>query len=64
MFGVLPAYPMFMFFGVLLVIFASIIKLKTKGIPLREFEIATLLVVPIGALGASILGKIFLPGMI
>ncbi|ATZ16658.1 prolipoprotein diacylglyceryl transferase [Entomoplasma freundtii] len=64
MFGIMPAYPIFMFSGILLVIIASIIKLKMKGIPLREFEIATVLVVPAGALGASIFGKIFLPGMV
>ncbi|WP_211246836.1 prolipoprotein diacylglyceryl transferase [Mesoplasma photuris] len=59
--GVIPAYPIFMFLGILAVIVASIVKMKMRGIPLREFELAILIVVPIGILGGTIFGKIFLP---
>ncbi|WP_211227367.1 prolipoprotein diacylglyceryl transferase [Mesoplasma seiffertii] len=62
-FGVIPAYPVFMFSGILLTIIASIIHFKMKGIPLREFEWAVVLVVPLGVIGASIFGKAFIPGM-
>ncbi|ATZ19030.1 prolipoprotein diacylglyceryl transferase [Williamsoniiplasma somnilux] len=61
--GVVPAYPVFMFVGIIIVIFFSIIKMKIKKIPLREFELAIITVVPIGVIGGSIFGKIFIPGI-
>lgn len=60
--GVVPAYPIFMFAGIILVIILSVIKLRMKKIPLKEFELAIIIVVPIGILGGSIFGKIFIPG--
>ncbi|MCL8211714.1 Prolipoprotein diacylglyceryl transferase [Mesoplasma sp. JKS002658] len=62
--GVIPAYPIFMFIGIILVIVASIIKMKTKRIPLRELELAIVITVPLGILGATIFGKAFIPGLV
>ncbi|MBY7704205.1 hypothetical protein JIY74_28580 [Vibrio harveyi] len=50
-----------MFIGVILVIIASIVHLKRKGIPLKEFETSIFIIIPAGILGATIFGKIFLP---
>ncbi|UWD34693.1 prolipoprotein diacylglyceryl transferase [Mycoplasma cottewii] len=61
LFGVVPAYPIFMFIGIILVIIASIVHLKRKGIPLKEFETSIFIIIPAGILGATIFGKIFLP---
>jgi len=60
-FGVVPAYPILMFLGIVLVIGVSVINLKLKGIPLKEFEISIFIIVPIGVLGGTIFGKVFLP---
>lgn len=64
LFGVMPAYPIFMFSGIILVIGLAIFNLKRRGIPLRDFELAILITIPLGILGASILGKMFIPNMI
>ncbi|ADR24216.1 putative prolipoprotein diacylglyceryl transferase [Mycoplasma leachii PG50] len=60
-FQLIPAYPIFMFLGISSVIIASIICLKLKAIPLKEFEISIFIIVPFGILGATIFGKVFLP---
>ncbi len=62
--GVVPAYPVFMFIGIIVVIVASIIKMKLKQIPLRELELAIVITVPLGILGATIFGKAFVPGLV
>jgi len=62
--GLIPAYPVFMFIGIIVVIIASIIKLRMKKIPLAEFEWGILIVVPVGILGGTIFGKMFIPNMI
>lgn len=62
-FNLIPAYPIFMFLGIILTLIMSIIRFKLKGIPLRELEIGIVIIVPIGILGASIFGKIFIPNM-
>lgn len=62
--GVVPAYPIFMFIGIIVVIIASIVKMNLKKIPLRELELGIVIVVPLGILGATIFGKAFIPGMV
>ncbi|WP_026389361.1 prolipoprotein diacylglyceryl transferase [[Acholeplasma] multilocale] len=61
LFGVIPAYPVFMFTGILLVIIASIIQFKLRKMPLKELELGIMIVVPLGVIGASIFGKVFIP---
>ncbi|AEM68505.1 prolipoprotein diacylglyceryl transferase [Mycoplasma putrefaciens] len=61
LFGVVPAYPVFMFIGIILVIIACVVHLKLRGIPLKDFQTSIFLIIPMGILGATILGKMFLP---
>lgn len=63
LFGFLPAYPLFIFSGILLVIIFSVWNLKKRGIPLLDFELGLVIAIPIGILGASIFGKIFIPNI-
>ncbi|AVP49477.1 prolipoprotein diacylglyceryl transferase family protein [Williamsoniiplasma luminosum] len=63
-FGVIPAYPVFMFIGVAVTIIIAAIRFKQKGVPLRELELAIFITIPLGILGASIFGKAFIPHMV
>ncbi|PPE05820.1 prolipoprotein diacylglyceryl transferase [Williamsoniiplasma lucivorax] len=63
-FGVIPAYPVFMFIGVAVTILLAVIRFKQKGVPLRELELAIFITVPPGVLGASLFGKMFIPNMV
>jgi len=62
--GVVPAYPIFMFAGIIAVIIACIVQLKIRNIPLADFEWAILITVPLGILGGSVFGKIFMPNLV
>ncbi|WP_338970084.1 prolipoprotein diacylglyceryl transferase [Spiroplasma endosymbiont of Labia minor] len=57
-FGWLPIYPIAMLFGALLVVMCSVIKFRMKKIPLREFEIAIFITLPLGLIAASVFGKL------
>ncbi|WP_106078786.1 prolipoprotein diacylglyceryl transferase family protein [Mesoplasma coleopterae] len=61
LFGLVPAYPVFMFLGICLVILVTVIQMNKRKIPLRELEIGILIVVPIGIIGGTFFGKVFLP---
>lgn len=61
LFGIIPAYPVFMCVALFLVIFICVYQLNRKKIPLRDFELGLVIVVPIAIIGASVFGKIFLP---
>ncbi|ATI73709.1 prolipoprotein diacylglyceryl transferase family protein [Mesoplasma florum] len=60
LFGLVPAYPVFMFLGICLVILVTVIQMNKRKIPLRELEIGIVIVVPIGIIGGTFFGKIFL----
>jgi len=53
-----------MFAGILAVIIACIVQLKIRNIPLADFEWAILITVPLGIIGGSVFGKIFMPNMV
>ncbi|ATZ21270.1 prolipoprotein diacylglyceryl transferase family protein [Mesoplasma tabanidae] len=60
LFGLVPAYPVFMFLGICLVILVTVIQMNKRKIPLRELEIGIVIIVPIGIIGGTFFGKIFL----
>ncbi|ATQ35226.1 prolipoprotein diacylglyceryl transferase [Mesoplasma entomophilum] len=61
LFGLVPAYPVFMFLGICLVILVTAIQMNRRKVPLRELEIGILIIVPIGIIGGTFFGKVFLP---
>ncbi|AVN64117.1 MULTISPECIES: prolipoprotein diacylglyceryl transferase family protein [Mesoplasma] len=61
LFGLVPAYPVFMFLGICLVILITAIQMNKRKIPLRELEIGIVIIVPIGIIGGTFFGKVFLP---
>ncbi|ASZ08824.1 diacylglyceryl transferase [Mesoplasma chauliocola] len=61
LFGLVPAYPVFMFLGICLVILITVIQMNKRKIPLRELEIGIVIIVPIGIIGGTFFGKVFLP---
>lgn len=60
LFGIVPAYPVFMFLGICLVILITVIQMNKRKIPLRELEIGIVIIVPLGIIGGTFFGKIFL----
>lgn len=57
-FGWLPVYPSVLLLGVIAVIIASVVKLRMRQIPLRDFMNSIYIIVLPGVLGASIFGKL------